>query len=158
MVLALDLGTQLGYVLGNKKNYIKSGVINLKKLINHKDRQPVQDGLYIALNELYKSYKFNAIVVELVRNHGGDGVQTAHFYGALLYVLESWSYKHKKHIYYAEVSTIKKQFTGNGKAKKADIIKSAIAKGFNIRDHNEADAIAIFYLYKNYFNLLKNKK
>jgi Holliday junction resolvasome RuvABC endonuclease subunit len=44
------------------------------------------------------------------------------------------------------VGTIKKHVTGKGNASKAEVIAAVKAKGFNLKDDNEADSLALLDL------------
>jgi len=44
------------------------------------------------------------------------------------------------------VGAIKKTWTGSGKAKKGAMMEAAWKKGFNVKDDNQADALAILHM------------
>lgn len=152
MILALDLGTNLGFAYG-KKEIIKSGSINLKKLAL-KD-QPVPFLIFSALDHIVKDFKPNLIVAEIIRCHGSNGLKTAHFYGALLFCLKEWCYQNDVTLKFAEVMSIKKIFTGNGKASKDMMKKYAQKLGYHTNSYDEADAIAIWTLATCHSDMLK---
>lgn len=154
MLLALDLGTNLGYALG-ENSIIKSGWVNLRKIAG-KNSIPFAV-FHDVLLAIIDDHKVNKIVVEIVRSHSSSGIKAAHFYGGLLALTKVFCQNHQIILKYAEVSTIKKTFTGHGRADKARMIKKAEEKGFNVTAHDEADAIAIWFLAKKYPYKLKEK-
>lgn len=159
-ILALDLGTRMGYAVG----------INGKLLISatREDKPGRYSGggmRYLQfrnwLTEVHASTAFDRVYFEEVRRH--LSTDSAHVYGGLLAHLTAWCEEH--HIPYEglPVGTIKKDATGKGNASKEDIILAMIdrwgkpldkgrwttpKKGkptFKSRDDNEADAMAILH-------------
>jgi len=47
------------------------------------------------------------------------------------------------------VTTVKKQFVGSGKATKDDVMAQCRSLGFKVQNHNEADALAILHVATN---------
>lgn len=93
--------------------------------------------------------KPTAVYYEEVRRH--LGTDAAHIYGGLLATLTAWCEEH--HIPYCGVGvgTIKKTACGHGQANKQQMIESANKLGFNVTDHNEADAIhLLLHVEKNH--------
>lgn len=154
MIMAIDLGTKLGFAIGLSK-IERSGAVNLKKYAP-KGGTAFQ-GLFPALDFIKGSDEVESVVVEIIRSHGKDGVKAAHFYGAVLYSLRAWCFENKIPIKYAEVSHIKRFFTGKGNATKQEMVKYARMHKFQPKTFDEADAIAIWYLAKNNDKLLKDK-
>lgn len=154
MILAIDLGTSLGFAIGKDK-IEKSGSINLKKYAP-KGGTAFQ-GLYPALNSIVNGNRVEMVVVELVRGHGKDGVKAIHFYGAVLYSLRAWCFENNIPIMFAEVAHIKKFFTGKGNATKQEMVKYANLHNQKPKTFDEADAIAIWYLAKRNDKFLKGK-
>lgn len=151
-LLALDLGTKLGVAIGDKKISF-SNAINLTKLVVK--GRPAPAGLHIALNDLYEKHKFNQVVVEVVRFSGRNGVKAVHFFGALLFILQDWCFSKNIPLGFLEICTIKKMFTGMGKATKEDMIGQAKKIGFFPSSSDQADAIAGWWVAKNYPDLIK---
>lgn len=81
------------------------------------------------------------IYFEEVRRH--MGVDAAHCYGGFMAHLTAFC--DERSIPYAgvPVGTIKKHATGKGNAPKGDMIKAMKLKGFDPKDDNEADALAL---------------
>lgn len=139
-ILTLDLGTKTGWAMQYPDGSIKSGTWDLKG-------SRYQGGGMRFLN--FNKYLDAAAAVNLikciyfeeVRAHAG--VDAAHIYGGFLAILTSWC--EAKSIPYMGVSvgTIKKFATGKGNASKQEVIAALREMGFNPKDDNEADAIAI---------------
>jgi crossover junction endodeoxyribonuclease RuvC len=49
--------------------------------------------------------------------------------------------------YEAAPSAVKKSWVGSGAAKKADMVAMAKARGYNVTDDNQADALALWHYY-----------
>jgi Holliday junction resolvasome RuvABC endonuclease subunit len=90
---------------------------------------------------------FDAVYFEEVRNHAG--IDAAHKYGGFLAHLTSWC-EHQQIPYQGiPVGTIKKHVTGKGNASKAEVIAAVRARGFDPKDDNEADSLALLDLILN---------
>lgn len=96
------------------------------------------------LNHIAQQWHVDRIVFEDVKNH--SSIQAGHVYGGLLAVILAWSAVRDIPCLGVGVGTIKKHATGAGNAKKDAMMASAISKGHDPVDDNEADAIAIAYL------------
>jgi len=82
---------------------------------------------------------------EEVRRH--RGTDAAHVYGGLLAVLTAHCEEHKIPYTGYPVGEIKKFWTGKGNADKSMMMTEAAKRGFQVKDDNEADAIAILHLH-----------
>lgn len=148
-ILALDLGTRMGYAMA----------INGKLLISstRQDKPGRYSGggmRYLQfrnwLTEVHQSTRFDRIYFEEVRRH--LSTDSAHVYGGLLAMLTSWCEESRIPYEGLPVGTIKKTATGKGNASKSDIVV-AMNKRWNktldenekSRDDNEADALAILH-------------
>jgi Holliday junction resolvasome RuvABC endonuclease subunit len=141
MILALDLGTTTGWALQDADGLIVSGNKSFKpgrfdgggmrylRFVNWLDE----------LNHL--AGPINAIWFEEVRRHAGT--DAAHAYGGFLATLTSWGERYAIPYAGVPVGTIKLHATGKGNANKDAMIKAVEARGFNPKDDNEADAIAL---------------
>lgn len=139
-VLSLDLGTKTGWAL-NDSGSIQSGTKDFKP-----GRFEGGGMRYLRfknwLTELKaQSEGIEEVYFEEVRNH--SAVDAAHVYGGLLATLTAWCEHHNIAYKGVPVGTIKKFATGKGNAKKDAMIAAIQARGFNPKDDNEADAIAI---------------
>jgi Holliday junction resolvasome RuvABC endonuclease subunit len=83
----------------------------------------------------------SAVYFEEVRRH--LSTDSAHSYGGLMATLTAWCERHGIPYQGVPVGTIKKHATGKGNAGKADVIAAMVAAGFNPKDDNEADALAL---------------
>ena len=140
-ILALDLGTQLGWALSGRDGHITSGSESFKP-------QRFEGGgfRYLRFKRWLTEVKqcadgIDQVVLEEVRRHAG--VDAAHAYGGFLATLTAWCEHHQIPYQGVPVGTIKKHATGKGNAGKAEMIASAKARGFNPIDDNEADALAL---------------
>lgn len=148
-ILALDLGTRMGYAVG----------INGKLLISatRQDKPGRYSGGGMRflqfrswLTEVYESTKFDRIYFEEVRRH--MSVDSAHVYGGFLAMLTAWCEEHNIPYEGLPVGTIKKDATGKAGASKQDVIVAmnkrwwtALDEGPKSRDDNEGDALAILH-------------
>jgi len=140
-VLALDLGTKLGWAIGFGRDDILHGTMEFKtgrfegggmrwlrfrKWLNGMmaDHGPIE-GIYF----------------EEVRRH--IGTDAAHLYGGFVSQLTHWCELREIPYQGVPVGTIKKSFTGKGNANKDAMIAEAKKRGFTPETDNDADAIAL---------------
>lgn len=138
-ILALDLATFTGW----------SSIYNGKiKFGSEKFSDPTWDGngaRYIKYEAwLNKFPKFDLLVYEAVMAH--SSVYAGHVYGAYLSEVQKFAQRTDIPYIGLHVGAIKKVWTGSGKAKKGDMMKAAWDKGFNVKDDNQADALAILHM------------
>lgn len=142
-LLALDLGTNTGFAI-QVEGSITSGSINFKP------RKFDGGGMRFLkfeawLNELHKATPVHIVVFEGVRRH--IGTDAAHIYGGLMATLMAWCEKNKVAYEGVPVATIKKFVTGKGNADKETVMAAVKEKwGFNPKDSDEADALALLHL------------
>jgi Holliday junction resolvasome RuvABC endonuclease subunit len=134
-ILALDLGTKCGYA----SSYGASGVLNLKPTTHESAGEryrKFKDWLFVTLQA-----SFDLVVYEEVHAH--IGVEAAHVYGGLVAVLQTACLETNTEYKGVGVQTIKKHATGNGNAKKDDMVITATLKfpKVNVIDDNHADAL-----------------
>ena len=140
-ILALDLGSQLGWALLARDGLINGGSENFRP-------QRFEGGgfRYLRfkrwLTEIKQSCDgIDAVFFEEVRRHAG--VDAAHAYGGFMAHLTAWCEHHKIPYQGVPVGTIKKHATGKGNASKDEMIGAMRQRGFQPGDDNEADALAI---------------
>lgn len=142
-VLALDLGTRAGYAVLRGDNRVEHDTINCqprggelpsirwvifrRALLDIKTRNP----------------DITEIVYEDVKRHAGT--TAAHVYGGFKAHLEYFCHHHGIEPVGVGVGVWKKAFTGNGSAKKEDVIAQCRELGFKPANDNEADAIGILH-------------
>jgi len=142
-ILALDLGTLMGFAMTTESGSIMSGTMSYKF-----DARYEGGGMrYIRFTKWLKEmeeFDFDLVTFEEVRRHAGTSA--AHVYGGFLAVLTEWCEQNKTPYCGYPVGTIKKFATGKGNAGKEAMIEAARSWGFEPVDDNEADALAILSL------------
>lgn len=145
-IFAFDLGTKCGWAIYDGQK-IKSGVKELKatrfqsadmRFVNFRD---FLDGLKKQTQKNTQLHGAAPIYFEEVRKH--IGVDAAHCYGGFKATLTTFANDSKLSWQGVPVGTIKKHITGKGNADKLAVIKAVQALGYNPKDDNEADAIAL---------------
>ena len=137
-VLALDPATQLGWAasLHGKIAYGSDGFHNNK-----------WDGAGMRFHKFAKWLEqwddIDLIIYEAVRAH--TGTTAAHMYGGWLALIQSYGERNDIPYTGVDVPTIKRFWTGSGTATKAKMINEARKRGFNPKDDNDADALAILH-------------
>ncbi|MFW8566172.1 crossover junction endodeoxyribonuclease RuvC [Orrella sp. 11846] len=140
-ILALDLGTTTGWALLRADGRIDSGSQSFRP-----DRFEGGGMRYLRFRRWLTDLKnrtegLHAVFFEEVRRHAG--VDAAHAYGGFLAHLSAWCEHHQIPYQGVPVGTIKKHATGKGNASKAQMIAAVQQLGFDPKDDNEADALAI---------------
>lgn len=140
MILALDLGTTMGYatdkVSGSMSFSVKRNDHPAKRWIMFKEE----------LSKLLDNQMITCVYYEDVAAH--KGTRAAHVYGGFKAILEMICYTRNILIHGVPVGTIKKYWTGKGTATKEEMMNEAINKGHVPLDDNHADAIALYELAK----------
>ena len=140
-ILALDLGTNAGWAIRGADGNIASGVVSLKP--GRYDGGGMRYLLFS--NWLSKTSDvvggFGLVVFEEVRRHAAT--DAAHVYGGLMATLTAWAELRGFPYQGIPVGTIKKYATGKGNAGKDLMIEAVRRNGFEPKDDNEADAIAL---------------
>jgi hypothetical protein len=147
-ILALDIGTQCGWSLKNGDARVRSGSISFAA--RARDAAGQRWLKFTAhLSALKREVgELHAIYYEEVMAHGtrdNPNVIAAHVYGGFLAQLEIFCDVNRIRLVPVSVGTIKKSFTGNGRAKKEDMFAEARRRGFKPADDNEADSLAILH-------------
>ncbi len=144
-ILALDLGTKTGWAI-KSQNQITSGTIEFKpsRFEGGGMRYLRFQKWLEEINQL--SHGIDQVYFEEVRRH--MGVDASHAYGGFLAYLTGWCEDKNPKIPYLgiPVKAIKKHITGNGNSKKEAVIEAVKKLGFNPKDDNEADALALLDL------------
>lgn len=140
-ILALDLGTTTGWAVATRDGRHRSGSFRLDpKKVGGNGRR------WLAFREWLTATArevggIQAVYHEDVKNHAG--VIAAHIYGGYLAMLEAWCAANNIPLVGVGVGTVKKHFTGNGRASKDDMIIAARRHGVAVQDDNHADALGI---------------
>lgn len=139
-ILALDLGTTTGWA-SSTAGGLASGA------------EPFKQSRFEGAGMRYLKFKrwlaqrlasmgeIHAVYFEEVRSH--RGTDAAHVYGGFMATLTTFCEAHSIPYKGIGVGVIKKHWTGNGGASKADMIAKARQLGYQPADDNEADAIAL---------------
>ena len=140
-VIALDLGTKTGWAV-LRGGRVTSGTCEFKPgRFEGGGMRFLRFARWLDdLRELVGG-TIGGIYFEEVRRH--VATDAAHVYGGLLGTLTSWCEQHGVPYSGIPVATIKKAATGKGNADKAAMIAAIRRVGFDPRDDNEADAIAL---------------
>ncbi len=157
ITLALDLGSTIGYAVGKNGIVQSSGEVALfDKLKTHPGRRLLrfQEWLYdncITMKNGEPVAKVQEIIFEEVSMFF-KGHAAAIMYGRMLGQLEVFSLVHNIALKSLPVGTIKKDFTGNGNAKKELMCDVAMnlgwkngTRGTRNKD-NECDALALLWV------------
>ncbi|WP_375331663.1 crossover junction endodeoxyribonuclease RuvC [Candidatus Tisiphia endosymbiont of Temnostethus pusillus] len=149
-ILALDLGTTLGWAIRDLTGRITFGTVTFKLKRFEGGGMP-----YLRFKQWLTELKNSCIIIdaiyfEEVVQH--KGVDAAHKYGGFLAHLTAWCEHHQIPYQGVPVGTIKKYITGKGNASKQEVIKAVKRKGFTTEDHNEADSLALLDLILSKYN------
>nr|WKF58797.1 hypothetical protein HUO10_003298 [Paraburkholderia busanensis] len=142
-VLALDLGTQLGWATRDANGRIRHGSVSFHA---RRTDTPGQRWLRFRahLSDLKREVgEFHVAYYEDVKRH--VGTEAAQAYGAFESHLQVFCDVNLIRLKGIGVGTIKKSWTGNGAAKKEAMVAEAWRRGFCPTDNNAADALAILH-------------
>nr|CRH06598.1 Putative bacteriophage-related protein [Candidatus Magnetococcus massalia] len=141
-ILALDLGSQMGWALQRPDGEISSGSISFKP---GRFEGGGMGWVRFAdwLDQMHFSHTINQISFELVRGH--TGTLASQVYGGFLAYLTGWAEKNGVPYQGIPVGTIKKFATGKGNASKAQVIHAMKRLGHDPEDDNAADALALLH-------------
>ncbi|KOQ17890.1 hypothetical protein ABW38_00520 [Achromobacter xylosoxidans] len=141
-MLALDLGTKLGWAVRSRDGRVAHGTqVFTPRASWSRGQRWLRARSF--LSELITSRQVHAIAYEDVKRH--MGTDAAHAYGAFLCLVEMLADSHRLRLLPVGVKTIKKHWTGNGNADKAAMEAQARARGFRPESDNDADALAILH-------------
>ncbi|MFY1969587.1 hypothetical protein ACOTHT_30775 [Achromobacter xylosoxidans] len=146
-ILALDLGTKTGFALRRRDGRIAHGTQDFTPRKSWSEGQ--KWARYRAwLIETIREGKVHQVVYELVIRHEVKGRplwDAAHAYGAFQAITHMVCDSFNVDAIGVNLATVKKSFTGSGRAKKADMIAEANSRGFKPDTDNDADALAILH-------------
>ncbi len=137
--LALDLATRTGwaYMLDGQ---VYSGVTDFKRKKKDHEGEPFRK-FYMWFNTILKDAKPEKIFFE---EPGFMKFRKAtEMRGGYAAIVKGYCAELNLPIEGVPVGTIKKHATGKGNAKKADMVAAMKAQGFDPKDDNEADALAL---------------
>jgi crossover junction endodeoxyribonuclease RuvC len=146
--LALDLGTNLGFAILRADGRVESGTerFDARGLEPKGTRWLRFRHWLIDMKAAHEP--LTLIAFEEIVGHAPNATYAAHLYGGFVAHLEAFAAHHQIDVKGFHAGKIKKVWTGNGAAKKDQMVARAIELGFKIspRSHNEADAIALLHL------------
>jgi crossover junction endodeoxyribonuclease RuvC len=138
-ILAIDIGTKMGWAFRSKSGIIKSGSEEFKKTL-HPGRRFQSFRRW--LTETKKTLgDIDHVYYEKVEHH--VSTYSGQVYGGFFAILAAWCAHHDIEITGVGVGTIKKHAAGHGKADKEQIIAAMKSKGFKPKNDDEADALAL---------------
>lgn len=143
-VLAVDLGTRMGYAYGERLDGLAVGALNLESFGSLKASRLEAMGRF--LREIIEREAPDEIVYEEVWGHGKGGVVAAHTYGNYQAVLMLEALRANQEPIGIGVQQAKKAATGNGNASKVAVLQ-VLRKAFPYLDlagFDEADALALW--------------
>lgn len=147
-ILALDLGTQLGWSTRDVNGNVRHGSISFHaKRTDGPGQRWLKFSAHLSalkreLGEIHVAY------YEHVMAHGTKqfpNTIAAHVYGGFLAQLEIFCDVNRIRLEQASVTTVKKHWTGRGNAAKDDMVDEARRRGFKPVDDNAADSLAILH-------------
>lgn len=144
--LALDLATTMGYALLRADGRIESGSERFAIATRERD-----GARWVKFRRWLVDMKaahpdLRLVAWEKIVGAGPGQVYAQQVHGGFLAILQHFCEHHQIEYVGHPVGTIKKRWTGNGHAKKHDMIARCKALGFNPTDDNEADAIALLHV------------
>jgi Holliday junction resolvasome RuvABC endonuclease subunit len=142
-LLALDLGSITGYASGQDGQILKSDTRNWIL----KDKWFSNESFADFFNWLHPIVRnYDKVIVERPNSHmpGFHAVRVAFgMYGVLQAVCGGW----RKEIIPVSATEVKLFWAGHGRAHKEDMVEACLKRGYMPKDHNEADARAIYTFY-----------
>lgn len=140
-ILALDLGTKLGWAVSYGPGDVLHGTVEFKT-----GRYEGGGMRWLRFRKWLQTMHehhgpMDAIYFEEVRAH--KGTDAAHIYGGFLSQLTAWCEQRQVPYQGIPVGTIKRHATGKGNCNKDAMIAAMKAKGFAPTDDNDADALAL---------------
>lgn len=154
-VLALDLATKTGWAVWSMGRHFASGVQEFKRYPGSLRRPKEHAGCRYArfqdwLGTMVRHYGITHIVVESALV-GQKSIHSAQLSFALRAMVELAAHKNRMpEVAEYAPSSIKKWATGNGHAKKDEMVRRAcelVPNGKRIVDDNEADACLLLFMY-----------
>lgn len=143
--LALDLGTNLGWAVHRADGRVESGTERF---------DPGKGGpgvrwlrfRYWLIDMKAAHEPLTLIAFEEIVGHAPNATYAAHLYGGFVAHLQAFGEHHQIAYRGFHNGKIKKAWTGNGAAKKDQMVARCKELGFNPGTDNEADAIALLHL------------
>jgi len=141
-ILALDLGMNTGWAIYKPSEGIEFGSEDFSVKKRKRGTPPRCTSFmdfHCWLDNLMSIHGIKTVYYEEVMRHAGT--RAAHCYGAFECLMEISGHTIGIKPIGIPVGTIKKFATGNGHAKKPEMISSAISAGLDVTDDDQADAV-----------------
>ncbi len=139
-VLALDLGSRMGWAVLTPEGLIDSGTVEFRN--GRFEGGGMMWLKFVSwLRHMHDTCKIGRVVFEEVAAH--KGTAASHVYGGFVAHLTAWAETNAIPYEGVPVGTIKRHITGKGNANKEAVIAAVTALGFLPSDDNEADALAL---------------
>jgi Holliday junction resolvasome RuvABC endonuclease subunit len=146
-VLALDLGSRMGWALLRADGRVESGVEAFSPKTNESPGGRFNRFRRWLVDMKQAHPELARIAYENVNFIGGpQGTYAVQVYGGFEAIVLMFCDHHQIECRGHAVGTVKKRFAGSGKATKDDMIAQCRAMGFKPQDDNEADAIAVLHV------------
>lgn len=144
-VIAFDLATATGWACGAPDAEPRFGTKMLPKTGDEIGRFLVAFEDW--LNDMITVEDPALVVFEapILRRGGGNPIVARKLMG-LANCVETICYRRDVSCRQAHLATVKKSFTGSGRAEKAEMIAAARRWGWDVRNDNEADALGLWTL------------
>jgi Holliday junction resolvasome RuvABC endonuclease subunit len=146
VTLALDLGTNMGFAIARADGRIESGCERFAPKGTEGDGMRFVRFRRWLLELKQANEQLRHVAFERVVGGVPGQVYAAQVYGGFVAVLMVFCEHHQITYEGVHVGTIKKRWTGNGAAKKHDMIARCVEQGFKPANDNEADAIALLHI------------
>jgi len=154
-LLGLDLGTCTGYALSSGSKIVRSGVRDFSvKSSQHKGQRGIKFyNFLLTLGQVDAVFYERAMFGGNFKNKKGEWVAPSsdgrEFVHGLIMLVEMYAAGFNIPTYPVHASTLKKNFTGNGRAEKVDMCSTARSLGWQggaentATFHDEVDACAL---------------
>jgi len=147
MILALDIATNTGWAVGGYGHPIIFGSRSFDAYTGRRAIMGTKFAMW--LDTMVATYKPKGIAIEapILQGGGAPGLLIP-----LTYEAEKAALRHMIGFRQYAPNTVKKFMTGNGKASKDDMIIRAQAMNFDVKNSDQADAIAVLKLHESMNN------
>ena len=135
-VLGLDAASTLGWCVGPDAS--AWGIWKLPEKVNN-GRRLLEFSIW--LNRMILEHKPDTLIIEAPL--AGKSVAVTRILFGLFVIGQVLAAKHGIRFLEIYPSSLKKFFTGDGRAQKDDMIAECLRRGFKITNHNCADAFAL---------------
>jgi len=142
MILALDLAKQTGWCCGDGRGLPRSGARKFTEF----DRGLAAGFVAFRgwLVSVLSNFEPGIVVFEAPILPSATRPETVRRLHGMAALVEMIAHEESRRCIEANNQSAKKFFAGSGRAGKADMVRSACARGFRVESHDEADACAIW--------------